>query len=114
MGDKEKFPHLYEPHHRAFKRARELGLKVTMHAGEVGESEHVKRAIEEYGATRIGHGYRIIHDTQFMEHLRKMNIHFEVRRCDYQAYDYDHTPFLFMYILHSTILRNVQTCPTSS
>jgi len=98
--DKEKFPHLYEPHHRAFKRARELGLNVTLHAGEVGESEHVKRAIEEYGATRIGHGYRIIHDTKFMEHLRKSNIHFEVRRCDCQIYDYDFISGCIIYLGH--------------
>ena len=47
-----------------------------MHAGEAGGQENVKMAVQEYGATRIGHGYRIAHDSKFMEDMR--GIHFEI------------------------------------
>jgi adenosine deaminase len=39
-----------------FKIARQLNLPVTIHAGEVGPAESVSFAVEELGASRIGHG----------------------------------------------------------
>eukprot|EP00550_Attheya_septentrionalis_P001311 CAMPEP_0198286772 /NCGR_PEP_ID=MMETSP1449-20131203/5754_1 /TAXON_ID=420275 /ORGANISM="Attheya septentrionalis, Strain CCMP2084" /LENGTH=467 /DNA_ID=CAMNT_0043984569 /DNA_START=166 /DNA_END=1569 /DNA_ORIENTATION=- len=74
--DKENFPHLYEPHYKAFQRAQELGLNITMHAGEAGGEENIKMAVQEYGATRIGHGYRIVRDSKLMEEMR--GVHFEI------------------------------------
>lgn len=76
--DKDGFPHLHEPHFEAFQRAKELGLNITIHAGEVGGSDFVCRAVNEYGATRIGHGYQIAQDPDVMEEMRRKNIHFEV------------------------------------
>lgn len=63
-------------HLAAMKRAQELGLCITMHAGEVGGGENVRAAIAEYGATRIGHAYRI--DDDLMKELAEKNIHVEV------------------------------------
>ena len=74
----ENFTHLHKPHLRAFKRAQELGLNVTIHAGEVGHSSYIKRAVEEYGASRIGHGYHIAQNSQLMNDMRQKNIFFEV------------------------------------
>lgn len=76
--DKDGFPHLHEPHFEAFQRAKELGLNITIHAGEVGGSDFVQRAVNEYGATRIGHGYQIAQDPNVMEEMRRKNVHFEV------------------------------------
>jgi adenosine deaminase len=41
---------------RFFRKARETGLGVTVHAGEFGDLNNVWRAIDELGAERIGHG----------------------------------------------------------
>ncbi len=68
---------MYDPHFEAFQRAQELGLNITIHAGEVGDSAFVCKAVNEYGATRIGHGYRIARDLDVMEKMRLKNIHFE-------------------------------------
>jgi len=76
--DKDRYAHLHEPHLRAFKHANKLNLNVTMHAGEVGNSSNIKDAVQNYGATRIGHGYRIIVDPDLMKEMRKKNIHFEI------------------------------------
>lgn len=76
--DKDGFPHLHEPHFEAFQRAKELGLNITIHAGEVGGSAFVRRAVDEYGAMRIGHGYQIAKEPNAMEEMRLKNIHFEV------------------------------------
>jgi adenosine deaminase len=69
------FPQL--DHEDAFRRAKELGLNITIHAGEVGNTEYIERAVQNYGASRIGHGYRIIDNKSLMEELKQRNIHFE-------------------------------------
>jgi len=75
----ENFPHLHKPHLEAFRKARDLNLNITLHAGEVGESvSHIKRAVDLYGAQRIGHGYRVVTDPDLMREMREKNIHFEV------------------------------------
>jgi len=51
-----------EPFYGIFKEAKQSGLHVTIHAGEWGPAIHVKEAIEELGAERIGHGVRILED----------------------------------------------------
>mmetsp|Transcript_10626 Transcript_10626/g.13454 ORF Transcript_10626/g.13454 Transcript_10626/m.13454 type:complete len:442 (-) Transcript_10626:218-1543(-) len=73
--DKKNYPQL--DHSKAFQRAKELNLNITIHAGEVGETEFVKRAVNEYGASRIGHGYRIALDSKCMDEMKQKGIHFE-------------------------------------
>lgn len=46
-----------------FRRAREHGLGVTIHAGECVGADSVEWAIEECNANRIGHGYRVTEDS---------------------------------------------------
>jgi adenosine deaminase len=72
---KVNYPQL--DHTDAFQRAMELNLNITIHAGEVGSIEFIERAVKEYGATRIGHGYRIISDSDLMDEMKRRNIHFE-------------------------------------
>eukprot|EP00586_Coscinodiscus_wailesii_P006422 CAMPEP_0172489962 /NCGR_PEP_ID=MMETSP1066-20121228/20261_1 /TAXON_ID=671091 /ORGANISM="Coscinodiscus wailesii, Strain CCMP2513" /LENGTH=421 /DNA_ID=CAMNT_0013258201 /DNA_START=24 /DNA_END=1289 /DNA_ORIENTATION=- len=76
--DNVEYRHLSEPHCEAFRRAKDLGISVTMHAGEVGGAENVRKAVEEYGAKRIGHGYRVIQDEALMEEMARQNVHFEI------------------------------------
>jgi adenosine deaminase len=68
-------------HFKAFKRAKELGIKITMHAGEAESGENVFRAINLYLANRIGHGYRLVNSKSFnaevIQYLKNKNIHFE-------------------------------------
>ena len=45
-----------------FKEAKQEGLRVTIHAGEWGPAIHVKEAIEDFEAERVGHGVRVLED----------------------------------------------------
>ena len=76
--DSDNFPHLHHPHLDAFKKAKDLNVNITMHAGEVGKVDYVLRAIDDYGAKRIGHGYRIVDDPEKMAKILKRGVHFEV------------------------------------
>jgi len=75
-GDEIKFSaDLFSEH---FKRARDAGLEITVHAGEVGGPESVWSAIRELGATRIGHGVRSLEDPALVDYLREHRIGLEV------------------------------------
>lgn len=68
-----------DPRHvDGFKKAKELGFNVTVHAGESGPASNVKTAIEELGATRIGHGYHVIDDESIYQLAKEKGVHFEV------------------------------------
>jgi len=75
-GDEMKFPaSLFGEH---FKRAREAGLQVTVHAGEVDGPESVWAAIRELGARRIGHGIHSLEDPALVEYLVDQRIGLEI------------------------------------
>lgn len=84
--DAQNFPHLHDTHYQVFYNKAQLDSKykdipVTIHAGESPDessSDNVRRAVEEYGASRIGHGYRVVNDAALMEQLRRDKIHLEV------------------------------------
>jgi len=53
-----------------FRRVREdLGLKVTIHAGELGSADNVRWAVEECQAVRIGHALAAAEDAKLTEFL---------------------------------------------
>ncbi|MDA9557911.1 adenosine deaminase [Vibrio sp.] len=60
-----------------FKQARDKGLNITVHAGEAAGSESIWQAINELGATRIGHGVKAIEDPKLMDYLAKHHIAIE-------------------------------------
>lgn len=64
----------HAPH---FLRARESGLHVTIHAAEEGPSERIMEAVERFGAERIGHGVKAIHDPRVMDFIKRRNIGIE-------------------------------------
>jgi adenosine deaminase len=75
-GDELGFPaELFEQH---FKKARDKGLKVTVHAGEADGPKSIWQAIEVLGASRIGHGVAAIQDQDLMQYLKEHNIGLEV------------------------------------
>jgi len=75
--DGVKYPELHGPHFAAMQRAQRLGLNITLHAGEETNAQVVKRAVEEYGAMRIGHGYRGVEDADLIKYVKEKNVHFE-------------------------------------
>jgi len=74
-GDEAQFPpRLFERH---FRRGREAGWHITVHAGESGGAESVWDALRLLGAERIGHGVRATEDESLMEFLAENAIGIE-------------------------------------
>ena len=54
---------------RVFAKARELGLRVTAHAGEEGPPEYVSEALDLLKVERIDHGNRALEDPALVHRL---------------------------------------------
>jgi adenosine deaminase len=52
-----------------FQRARDIGWQVTVHAGEICGPESIWQAIDELGATRIGHAVSAQLDPKLMDYM---------------------------------------------
>lgn len=78
-------PDLHTAHVAALKRAQELKLNITIHAGEDTNYTNIAEAIFEHGAKRIGHGYHLVEDMTLMAKAVEMGIHFEV--CPTSSYE---------------------------
>ncbi len=66
------------PFVKLFERARSAGLAISVHAGEWTGAENIRFAIEELGATRIGHGIGILGDAELIELARTTGTLFEL------------------------------------
>ena len=75
-GDEAGYP--AQIHAKAFQVARDGGLGITIHAGEAAGAEHVRYAVEELGATRIGHGVRSTESDAVLAMLRKRSVLLEI------------------------------------
>ncbi len=74
-GDEGRFPAgLFVDH---FRRVRDAGLGVTVHAGEAAGAESVWSALRDLGATRIGHGVRAMEDPALLDYLGEHRIGIE-------------------------------------
>ncbi len=74
-GDELGFPgNLFIDH---FKKARNAGWHITVHAGEAAGPESIWQAIEELGAERIGHGVKAVQDLKLLDYLAKHQIGIE-------------------------------------
>lgn len=75
-GDEKNYPaELFVEH---FKRGRDAGWAITVHAGEAGGAASVWAAVQKLGATRIGHGIRAIDDPRLLDHLCEHRIGLEI------------------------------------
>ncbi len=75
-GDEAGYPaSLFKSH---FGKVRDAGLQVTVHAGEADGPDSVWSALNDLGATRIGHGFRSLEDPRLVEHLAEHQIPLEV------------------------------------
>jgi adenosine deaminase len=71
-GDEMNFPAgLFKEH---FRRARQAGWHITVHAGETVGPESVWEALHGLGAERIGHALRATEDPSLMEYLAENKI----------------------------------------
>lgn len=62
----------------AFALAREAGLGLTAHAGEVIGAESVRAALDGWGVSRIGHGVRSVEDADLVRRLAVEGVVLEV------------------------------------
>lgn len=62
---------------KVFRRAHEMGLKVSVHAGEVSGPQDVYDALD-INPQRIGHGIRSVSDPTLMGELRRREVALEV------------------------------------
>lgn len=78
--DAENHAGLHGPHLEMIEKAKELNIPITLHAGEssTNATNNVKLAVEQYGASRIGHGYRAVKEETIMAECRSRSIHFEI------------------------------------
>jgi adenosine deaminase len=63
---------------RIFRRARQFGLGITIHAGEAGPVEEVSEVVEKLEPDRIGHGIKSAYDPRTMGMLHERGIVLEV------------------------------------
>ena len=66
-GDEARMPCALFVEH--FRRAREAGWRVTVHAGEAAGPESVWSAIRDLGAERIGHAVRAAEDPRLLDYM---------------------------------------------
>ncbi len=71
-GDEANFPgSLFLEH---FKRARDAGWGVTVHAGEADGAHSIWQALRELGTKRLGHAIRAVDDPSLMDYLAENKI----------------------------------------
>jgi adenosine deaminase len=74
-GDEANFPApLFTEH---FRKARDAGWRITVHAGEAGGPQSVWEAVKLLGAERIGHATRALEDPALIDFLLKNGIAIE-------------------------------------
>ena len=74
-GDETNFPaELFSEH---FKLAREAGWGITVHAGESAGPQSVWHAIQDLGASRIGHAVCILEDPALIDYMRENRVGIE-------------------------------------
>ncbi|MGI8999759.1 MAG: adenosine deaminase [Candidatus Limnocylindria bacterium] len=61
------------PHAAAFNAARDGGLALTAHAGEIAGAQRVREVLE-FGVRRIGHGVTVVEDATLVQLLRARDI----------------------------------------
>jgi adenosine deaminase len=79
--DAKNYPDLHGPFFAMAQEATKRNMPLTLHAGEMTSEnavDNVRRAVVEYGARRIGHGYRMTESLAIMDVVRSHDVHVEV------------------------------------
>jgi adenosine deaminase len=75
-GDEAHWPgELFLDH---FRRGRDAGWRITVHAGEAAGPKSIWQAIIELGAERIGHGLRAAKDPLLLDYLAERGVGLEM------------------------------------
>jgi adenosine deaminase len=75
-GNEGGFP--AEPFGKVFKKVKEAGFGITIHAGEWAGADNIRHAIKHLHADRIGHGVRAVEDQSLCELLAERGVVLEV------------------------------------
>ena len=67
--DSSELGHPPEKFLRVFKACKNLGLKVTVHAGEEGPPKYIWQAVNELKVDRIDHGNRCLEDDELVQRI---------------------------------------------
>ncbi len=71
-GDEGNYPGEWYGTH--FKRARDAGWHITVHAGEIAGPESVWQALRELNAERIGHAVHAVEDPALLDFLAEQRV----------------------------------------
>jgi adenosine deaminase len=74
-GDEVNYPASWFKDH--FKKGRDAGWEITVHAGEAVGPESIWQAIRDLGASRIGHAVRAVEDPRLMDAMLEGSIGIE-------------------------------------
>ncbi len=74
-GDEAHYPGEWYTEH--FKKARDAGWHITVHAGEAAGPQSIWQAVTELGAERIGHAVHAPEDPKLLDFLRDKGIGIE-------------------------------------
>ncbi|TDH37917.1 adenosine deaminase [Pseudohoeflea suaedae] len=77
MAGEERFGRVAD-YARAFDIAREAGLGITIHAGELAGPESVRDALDHVRPSRLGHGARAIEDPALVERIAREGVALEL------------------------------------
>lgn len=72
--DSSEMGHPPSKFERLYKRCRELGFKLCMHAGEEGPPQYVRQALLDIGVDRIDHGNRSMEDAALIGVLKETQV----------------------------------------
>jgi adenosine deaminase len=75
-GDEANWPGVLFVEH--FRQAHQAGWQATVHAGEIDGAQSIWQAVNELGATRIGHAVHALEDAALMDHMQEQGIGIEV------------------------------------
>ena len=64
----------YDDYTEAFTKARDKGLKTTVHTGEDGDAAEMARVLSVLPLDRINHGFRAYTSPELMETIREKNL----------------------------------------
>jgi adenosine deaminase len=77
VGDAERKSFSMVKHAPLFFKARQAGLGLTIHTGEVGKLDELRFVVRKIKPERIGHGIKCVADEQLMKDIVKNNITLE-------------------------------------